>query len=114
MGRDDFLNRMKNEDLLDLPLNLAVLVYLGVGVGSSPIPRRERLDAYFGKAAADPLESRVRKLLEESRVLPGTSGDRGITEVALELEQRLRAEHPELSDLAIWSLLWYYTYGASR
>jgi len=94
----------------DPTLSMAVLVYLGVGISSSPTRLPDRLFGYFGPEHADALQRRVDVLLDESWLAPDEWAGLSLGAATDRLEESLRLAHPELSEAAVQAVGWAFSF----
>ena len=89
---------------------MAVLVYLGRGVSSTPTQLPDAVVDYFGTERAPGFIERGLALRTESPLTWPDSGDHDIGSATDEVISRLRMNHPELSDDALIALGWDWSW----
>jgi hypothetical protein len=91
---------------------MAVLVYLGVGISASPTRLPDALAEYFGGARVKALQKRVDALLREAWMDYADWEGLTLVQATDEVRDRVRQNHPELSDDAVWALAWNFSYAS--
>ena len=94
----------------DNALNMAVQLYVGVGVSAFPTRLPSALEAYFGSERGFVLRERVERLLAEATIDWRDSGTSDLKELTQRVADRMSRDHPELSADAVRALAWNFSY----